>query len=118
MPRPLPPPSLPCRSPMQASAGVTLVELLLVMAIAGTLAALSVPPLAEMVGAQKAITTTNTFLASLHHTRSEAIKRNGRVVLCKSSDGQSCNEAGQWDQGWIVFHDADNDGARDAGLAF
>jgi type IV fimbrial biogenesis protein FimT len=47
--------------------------------------------------------------------RSEAVKRKGRVVLCKSRDGATCAQAGGWDQGWIVFHDVNNNGLREAG---
>jgi type IV fimbrial biogenesis protein FimT len=55
------------------------------------------------------------LLSHLHVARSEAIKRNGRVALCKSADGRTCAAGGGWEQGWIVFHDGDNDGDRAAG---
>jgi type IV fimbrial biogenesis protein FimT len=56
-------------------------------------------------------TATELFIAHLNLARSEAIKRNARVVLCKSGDGQQCASEGAWEQGWIVFHDA-NGNAR------
>ncbi len=46
--------------------------------------------------------------------RSEAIKRNQPVILCKSSTGTSCTEDSEWEQGWLVFADGDNDGDFDA----
>ena len=46
--------------------------------------------------------------------RSEAVKRNGRVVVCKSGDGQACATSGSWQQGWIVFADLDGNGVRAA----
>ena len=58
---------------------------------------------------------SNDLLAGLLMARSEAIKRNGRVVLCKSADGISCAGTGGWEQGWIVFHDGNNNGTRDGG---
>jgi type IV fimbrial biogenesis protein FimT len=36
--------------------------------------------------------------------------------MCVSADGASCI-AGGWEQGWVVFHDADDDGALDTGEA-
>jgi type IV fimbrial biogenesis protein FimT len=58
---------------------------------------------------------SNAFLSQLHLARSEAIKRNQRVAMCKSSDGALCADSGGWDQGWIVFNDANDDGRREPG---
>lgn len=52
---------------------------------------------------------------SMTLARNEAIQRNGRVVLCKSATGLWCSDAGDWSQGWIVFHDANNNAWRDPG---
>ena len=52
-------------------------------------------------------------MASLHLARNEAIKRNGRVVLCKTTDGIHCAASGGWEQGWIVFHDVNNNSLRE-----
>jgi type IV fimbrial biogenesis protein FimT len=54
-------------------------------------------------------------MTSLTLARSEAIKRNLRVALCKSADGALCTTAGDWAQGWLVFVDRDSDGTFDAG---
>ncbi len=59
-------------------------------------------------------TTINTLMLSLNLARSEAVKRNQQVVLCKSADGATCTTAGAWDQGWLVFVDLDQDGVWDA----
>jgi type IV fimbrial biogenesis protein FimT len=50
----------------------------------------------------------------LRLTRDEAIRRNGRVAMCKSADGSQCTKSGDWSQGWIVFHDSNNSGSVDA----
>ncbi|MCB1935235.1 MAG: GspH/FimT family protein [Nitrosomonas sp.] len=55
------------------------------------------------------------MLSNFSLARSEAIKRNGRVVVCTSSDGSSCTNSGNWNQGWIIFSDLDNDASRDGG---
>ncbi len=52
---------------------------------------------------------------SLLLARSEAIKRESRVVLCKSSNGATCATTGDWQQGWIVFADANDNASLDAG---
>jgi type IV fimbrial biogenesis protein FimT len=51
-------------------------------------------------------TQANEFLTSLHFTRSEAVKRNGRVTMCRSNTLTECTTAaGTWAQGWIIFVD-------------
>jgi type IV fimbrial biogenesis protein FimT len=54
-------------------------------------------------------------MADLNLERNEAIKRNARTVLCKSADGLSCTSSGGWQQGWILFHDVNNNALLDAG---
>lgn len=95
--------------------GFTLLEMLVVMAIAAVLAGIAIPSLAGMMNSIKLSSASNSFLSYLHLARSEAIKRNSRVALCKSADGLSCAVAGGWEQGLIVFHDPNNNGALDAG---
>lgn len=96
---------------------MTLVELGLVLAVSGLLLAIAIPALASMLEAGRLSGFTNELVSSLHLTRSEAIKRNSRAVMCKSADGMNCASGGSWDQGWLVFHDANNNALLDAGEA-
>ena len=95
--------------------GFTLVEMLIVVCIMGILSGVAFPYLGTLVDSIRMRSIANEFLSSMILARSEAIKRNGRVALCKSADGSACANTGHWEQGWIVFHDADNDGIADAG---
>ena len=95
-------------------AGYTLVELLVVMALGTILLSIAVPPMTEMLNTQRSNAASSTFLASLNLARVEAIKRNARVIVCKSAAGLSCELTGGWDQGRIMFHDANNNAALDA----
>jgi type IV fimbrial biogenesis protein FimT len=67
-----------------------------------------------MINTQRSTSLGNSFLASLNLALNEAIKRNARTVLRKSADGLSCNTGGGWQQGWIVFHDANANALLDA----
>jgi type IV fimbrial biogenesis protein FimT len=97
------------------SAGYSLVELLVVFTHSGVLVSLAVPSMTGMINTQRSTSLGNSFLAGLNLARNEAIKRNARAVLCKSADGPSCTTSGGWEQGWILFHDVNNNALLDTG---
>ena len=100
-----------------AGAGFTLIELMVVVALAALLLSLAVPAFRGFVNSMRLTVAVNSLFTSLLLARSEAIKRNGRAVLCKSASGAACVTSGNWEQGWIVFHDTNNNARRDAGEA-
>lgn len=101
--------------PARRQRGATLAEVTVGLGIVAGAAGLAAPPLQDFLQASALTAATNELLADLHLARSEALKRNRRVALCKSPDGQQCTAQGGWQQGWIVFQDGNNNGAFDAG---
>lgn len=97
------------------SGGVTLIELLVVVAVLALLASLGMPFAASTLESQRLSRFSNQFLLVLQRARSEAIKRNNRVAVCKSATGQACSSSGGWEQGWILFEDSNNNAAVDPG---
>lgn len=97
------------------SGGVTLIELLVLLVLVAVFQTLAAPALSGLANSMRLSAGVNRFFSSVHLARSEAIKRNARVVLCKSATGNACASTGGWEQGWIVFHDANNNAALDAG---
>ena len=95
--------------------GATLAELMVVLAIAAILAGLAIPVFASLIHSSRLSSATTELLVSLHLARSEAIKRNSRAVICISAGGSTCATGGGWHQGWLVFHDANNNAALDSG---
>ncbi|MBB1088048.1 GspH/FimT family pseudopilin [Lysobacter sp. SG-8] len=95
-------------------AGFTLVELMITVVVLGVLLALGIPSFRYVSNSARLSTPANELVASLQLARAEAIRRNARTALCSSSDGAACAGAGAW-QGWIVFVDADRNGAVTAG---
>ena len=93
--------------------GFNLVEAMVCLAVFGILVGASAPDLADMIHAQRLAGVSNDVLRQLQLARSEAIRRNARVALCKSADGVSCSEQGGWEQGWILFQDDNNSGTRE-----
>lgn len=95
--------------------GWTLLELLVVLTLMGVLLGMAVPALSAALDARRLGAVAHAFYFSLQFSRSEAIKRGGRVVMCKSGSGTACSRMGSWEQGWIVFHDVNNNAQVDAG---
>ena len=92
-------------------AGFTLIEMLVTLAVLGILLAVSVPSFNNAILGNKLSGYANSFLASAQLARSEAIKRNAAMTMCRSADGTSCASSGGWQQGWIIFNDKDASGA-------
>jgi prepilin-type N-terminal cleavage/methylation domain-containing protein len=95
--------------------GFTLVEMASVLAVSAALLSVAMPSFGYLVASTRMSSASNDLLADLFLTRSEAMKRKLRVVMCKSRDGQTCAASGGWQQGWIVFADPDGDAMRAAG---
>jgi type IV fimbrial biogenesis protein FimT len=84
-------------------AGMTLVELLVVMMIAAILLGVGVPSFRYVTNSNRMSGEINNLLGDLQFARSEALKEGQTVTIC-SSTGTTCGTA-SWDQGWIVFSD-------------
>lgn len=98
------------------SSGLTLIELLVVLAIAAVLAQIALPDFSDIIKNNRSAARINELQTSLTFARSEAVKRNSAVSLCKSTDGASCQNTGDiWQTGWIVFVDQNNNGTVDSG---
>jgi type IV fimbrial biogenesis protein FimT len=95
--------------------GFTMIELMVTLTILAVLTVVAAPSFNNALLSNRLAGVANSFTASTQLARSEAIKRNSTVRLCRSSTGTSCATTGTWAQGWIVFHDIDNDGTVGAG---
>ena len=88
---------------MEKQSGFTLLELLTAMTIGAILMAIAVPSFRITILNNRLSTPLNTLLSGMIYTRTEAIKRNVNVVICASSDQQTCT-GGAWGSGWIVYY--------------
>jgi type IV fimbrial biogenesis protein FimT len=98
-----------------AARGFTLIELMVTLSIATILGLVAAPSLRGMVAMARLKSHNGALQESLMLARSEAIKRHQRVVLCKSSDLATCAAGGDWNQGWIVFVDANDSASVNTG---
>jgi type IV fimbrial biogenesis protein FimT len=93
-----------------SQSGRSMVEIFLAMSILSGTAALAVPEMSRLLASVRLRSGMLSITDGLRLARDEAIRRNGRVVMCKSADGLQCTVSGDWSQGWIVFHDPNNNG--------
>jgi type IV fimbrial biogenesis protein FimT len=81
--------------------GFTLLEVIIAVSIAGILLGIGVPSFVGTIRTNRLAAATNEMISALMYARSEAIKRNVPIVMCRSSDGATCAAAntGGWEIG-------------------
>lgn len=95
--------------------GFTLVELMIVIVIAAILVTLAGPSFSDFLNNTRQNSAQSQLLADLNRARSEAIKRNARILVCSANAaGTGCANTTGWSGGWLVCRDVDADGACDA----
>jgi type IV fimbrial biogenesis protein FimT len=96
------------------SAGLTLIELLITVAVLAILIAAGVPSFRELLKNTEITAQANELLTAIHFARSEALKRARPVSICRSSDGTTCGS--DWQDGWLVFVDGNAAGSTSASV--
>jgi type IV fimbrial biogenesis protein FimT len=93
--------------------GITLLELITTVAVAGVSLAIVVPSWTAFTQRSQLTAAANQVLTHLRYARSEAVHRRQPVSLCPSDDGNSCSgDPFGWHRGYIVFTDHDGDRKR------
>jgi len=92
--------------------GVTLIESLMALGVAGVLSTLAVPSLTDWRAKAAVQSQVQSFNSVLRRARSEAITRGDLVTVCAldadslAAERPSCAGAGRvWSGGWLMFVD-------------
>lgn len=86
------------------SRGFTLIELIITIALVAVLLGIGVPSLSNFLRDNAIVAITNELIADLQFARSEAIKRNQPVSVCRANTaGNACGTNAEWENGWLVF---------------
>jgi len=100
--------------------GITFLELMIVLIIVAVLALIGVPGFQTAVQNNRITAATNDLIASLQQARMAAIKHAQTATVCASQAPNAtvpqCDNSGNgWEQGWIVFTDANDNNQYDGG---
>lgn len=100
-------------------AGLTLVELLIVITLVAILMGIGVPSYRYVTTSNRMATEVNSLLGDLQYARSEAAREGQFVTVCaaQSTSTPTCAAAttANWQNGWIIFSDINNDGTIQTG---
>lgn len=94
--------------------GVTMIELMVTVAIAGILLTLAFPTFQKTTRNAVVAAQSNDFAASLSLARAEAIKARRNVRMCPTSNNANCNSSTHWSDGWMMYVDTDGNGSPSA----
>ena len=93
--------------------GFTLPELLITMGIIAIVLSTAVPAMSSMIKDNRLATHLNSVVTHIHVARGEAVKRDVRVILCRTNSPNattpSCGGTERnWTGGYIIFADDGN----------
>ncbi|GAB4192244.1 MAG: Tfp pilus assembly protein FimT/FimU [Wenzhouxiangellaceae bacterium] len=90
------------------SRGFTVTEALIVLSVIALLMALALPQMQGQISTQRLEAQADELVAAINLARSEALSRGVFAGACPSADGLECATS-SWQQGWLVWADANGD---------
>jgi len=96
------------------TAGFTLIEAMVVLAIAAITLTLGIPAFNDVLQRQRVATTMHLLSADMAMARGTALMRRSQVVVCPRRAPTACNDMRDWSRGWLVFIDPDGNRQPDA----
>ncbi|HOY22019.1 MAG TPA: GspH/FimT family pseudopilin [Cellvibrio sp.] len=84
--------------------GFTLIDLIITLSVMSILLTIGLPSVSTQIQNARVKAATNSLLEAINLTRSQAVFANKRATIRKQNE---------WEGGWEIFIDGDNDGIRD-----
>ena len=100
---------------MRGDRGFTLIELMITIAVLAVLLVAVAPAMTDMILNNRMSAFSSDLMADLAAARSEALKRSQRVVICKNSGTNASCGTGNWENGWLLYLDANSNTTLDGG---
>ncbi len=97
------------------SRGFTLIELLVTLIVSLILIAIGVPGMTTLIQNNRLTSASNQMLTDLSKARSRAIKSGQQVSLCPANNNLTGCNGSNWEAGWLVFIDLNQDDTLDTG---
>lgn len=92
--------------------GMSHVELMIAIALVTVLSVSALPGVGRMMDRSKVMDTRHDLLNDFNFARNTAVKNYRHIVICPSSNQQTCSGNTRWRDGWIVFQDVDDNQQR------
>lgn len=88
--------------------GLTLVELIVTLALGAIVMTMGVPSFSAAIDRYRLTSEVNRFVSNVQLARSEAMKRNQVVSICRSINGSTCggNADYVYEDGWLLYADS------------
>lgn len=93
------------RLPWKRCTGVTLIELMIVLAIVAVLTTIATPSFSELRQAIASRSSRSALSVSVNQARISAVMHGHHVVVCPSTNLATCERSLAWHHGWLVFVD-------------
>lgn len=81
----------------------TLIEALVVLAVATVVLGLALPALDEAIARHRLRAASGALLDTLDRARARAVWHGGDISVCASDDGHLCSSTADWGRGWITL---------------
>jgi len=96
----------------RSATGMTLIELMVTLVVLAVMLAIAAPNFATFQRNSELTSTANSFIAALSAARAEAMKRQLDAYVFPGSPASPSED---WNGGWFVFIDTNNDQTYTAG---
>jgi type IV fimbrial biogenesis protein FimT len=96
-----------------AQHGMSMIELTVAVSIVSILMAIGVPSYRYVTTSNRISAEVNGLLLDMQFARSEALKQGRTITVCPATATLTCSGSSNWQNGWIVFMDINNNGQVD-----